>query len=115
VRAGLVTCGHLVFSVEHPIYTAPSSPGWVEVAGRRVWPVDNYLVEGPRSTDWLAKGVIKRHRTVGHYINALLRRGFAITHVEEWGPDDNQIAARPALADERHRPAFLLIRARVEP
>jgi SAM-dependent methyltransferase len=31
--------------------------------GRKIWPVDGYLNEGPRSTDWLAKGVIKQHRT----------------------------------------------------
>jgi hypothetical protein len=41
----------------------------------------------------------------------LLRRGFALAHVEEWGPTDAQIAARPALADERQRPPFLLVAA----
>ncbi len=113
VRDALVPGGHLVFSVEHPIYTAPANPGWtVEADGRRTWPVDGYLVEGPRSTDWLAKGVIKQHRTMGHYLNALLRHGFALEHVEEWGPDEAQIAARPELADERQRPPFLLVAAR---
>jgi SAM-dependent methyltransferase len=112
VRGGLVPGGHLVFSVEHPIYTAPMRPGWVaDTEGRKTWPVDSYLAEGPRSTDWLAKGVIKRHRTIGHYLNALIRHGFAIAHVEEWGPDDAQIAARPELADERQRPPFLLVSA----
>lgn len=113
VHDALVSGGHLVFSVEHPIYTAPSHPGWVtDAAGRKTWPVDGYLLEGPRSTDWLAKGVIKQHRTIGYYLNALLRHGFAISHVEEWGPDDAQIAARPELADERQRPPFLLVGAR---
>ena len=113
VHAGLVNGGHLVFSVEHPIYTAPASPGWViDASGRKTWPVDGYLVEGPRRTDWLTKGVIKRHRTVAHYVNALIRQGFTIDHVEEWGPDDGQIAVRPELADERQRPPFLLVGAR---
>lgn len=105
--------GALVFSAEHPIYTAPTHPGWsTDVDGRKTWPVDGYLAEGPRSTDWLAKGVIKQHRTIGTYLNLLLRQSFSLTHVEEWGPTDAQIAARPALADERQRPPFLLVAAR---
>jgi hypothetical protein len=79
---------------------------------RKTWPVDGYLEEGPRSTDWLAKGVIKQHRTLATYVNMLLRIGFVITHVEEWGPTQEQIAAKPAWADERQRPPFLLIAAR---
>jgi SAM-dependent methyltransferase len=113
VHRALVPGGSLVFSVEHPIYTAPAEPGWsVDAAGRKTWPVDRYLEEGPRATDWLAKGVIKQHRTLATYLNLLLRAGFAVTHVEEWGPTDAQIAARPALADERQRPPFLLVAAR---
>jgi SAM-dependent methyltransferase len=105
--------GRLVFSVEHPIYTAPGKPAWCDVPdGGKTWPVDSYLLEGPRSTDWLAKGVIKQHRTLATYINLLLRLGFVLSHVEEWGPTEAQIAARPALADERHRPPFLLLSAR---
>jgi hypothetical protein len=60
----------------------------------------------------LAKGVIKQHRTVTTYINMLLRSGFVVSHVEEWGPTDDQIASRPALADEPNRPPFLLVAAR---
>lgn len=113
VYRSLIPGGSLVFSVEHPIYTAPADPNWsLNAAGRKTWPIDGYLEEGPRSTDWLAKGVIKQHRTVATYINTLLRLGFAIVHVEEWGPTDEQIAARPTLADERQRPPFLLVAAR---
>ena len=113
VERALKSGGVLVFSVEHPIYTAPAQPGWVaDHAGRRTWPVDGYLMEGPRTTDWLAKGVVKQHRTIGAYLNLLLRLGFDLTRVEEWGPTDAQIAARPILADERQRPPFLLVAAR---
>jgi ubiquinone/menaquinone biosynthesis C-methylase UbiE len=113
VHRALKPGGALVFSAEHPIYTAPTHPGWSsDMGGQKTWPVDGYLVEGPRSTDWLAKGVIKQHRTIGTYLNLLLRQGFSLTHVEEWGPTDAQIAARPALADERQRPPFLLVAAR---
>ena len=113
VHRALVPGGYLVFSAEHPIFTAPAHPGWmVDADGRKRWPVDSYLCEGPRWTDWLAKGVIKQHRTLGTYLNLLLRLGFALTHVEEWGPTDEQIAVRPCLAEERQRPMFLLVAAR---
>ena len=113
VHRALIPGGHLVFSVEHPIFTAPTQPVWaVGVSGKKTWPVDSYLCEGPRRTDWLAKGVIKQHRTLATYLNCLLRLGFALSHIEEWGPTDEQIAARPALEDERQRPMFLLASVR---
>jgi SAM-dependent methyltransferase len=105
----LVPGGRLVFSVEHPIYTAPGRPGW---STDKTWPLDRYLEEGPRSTDWLAKGVVKQHRTIGTYLNLLLEQGFALSRVEEWGPTDAQIAAHPEWAAERQRPPFLLVSAR---
>ena len=109
----LVPGGCLVFSVEHPIFTAPRQPGWsIDVQGRRTWPVDAYLVEGPRQTDWLITGVIKQHRTFATYVNLLLRLGFVLSHIEEWGPSEEQIATQPALAHELERPTFLLISAR---
>jgi ubiquinone/menaquinone biosynthesis C-methylase UbiE len=113
VHRALVPGGRLVFSVEHPIFTAPAHPGWsVDAAGRRIWPVTGYLDEGPRATDWLAEGVIKQHRTLATYVNTLLRLGFVLAHVEEWGPTDEQIASQPSWADERQRPPFLLVAAR---
>ena len=109
----LVPGGSLVFSVEHPMLTAPAVQGWsANAAGRKTWPVDGYLDEGPRSTDWLTKGVIKQHRTMATYLNMLLRLGFTLSHVEEWGPTPEQIAALPSLAAEHQRPPFLLVAAR---
>ncbi|WP_235440491.1 class I SAM-dependent methyltransferase [Paenibacillus sp. DMB20] len=41
VHKSLLPGGHFVFSVEHPIYTAPKVPGWFKHAeGHRIWPVD---------------------------------------------------------------------------
>lgn len=112
VHRALVPGGRLVASVEHPIYTAPTRPGWsVDASGNKTWPIDNYQVEGRRSTDWLAKGVIKQHRTIGTYLNLLIGLGFTIARVEEWGPSDAQIEAWPALAEERLRPMMLLLAA----
>ena len=112
VHRSLLPGGHLVFSVEHPIFTAPSEPHWaLDAAGCKTWPVDRYLDEGPRSTDWLAKGVIKQHRTLASYINMLIGIGFVISHIEEWGPTEEQIAAQPNWAVERDRPPFLIVAA----
>ncbi len=109
----LVPGGTFIFSVEHPIYTAPTRPGWsIDSDGRRTWPVEGYLHEGRRVTDWLAPKVVKRHRMIASYLNLLLGLGFALSHVEEWGPTDAQIAARPDWAEERERPMFLLVSAR---
>lgn len=113
VHGALAPGGHLVVSVEHPIYTAPGNPGWTrDASDHAVWPLDRYLDEGPRSTDWLAKGVIKQHRTLATYVTLLLRLGFTLSHIEEWGPTPQQIADHPEWADERHRPPFLLLAAR---
>ncbi|KAA2213149.1 class I SAM-dependent methyltransferase [Teichococcus oryzae] len=112
LRRALRPGGHFVFTAEHPVFTAPSRPGWVRDAeGRDTWPVDGYLREGPRVTDWLAPGVVKQHRTLGTLLTLLIRAGFTLRHVEEWGPAEAQVAAQPELAAERERPAFLLVAA----
>jgi ubiquinone/menaquinone biosynthesis C-methylase UbiE len=104
--------GRFVFSVEHPMFTAPRAPRWIsDSEGGKTWPIDNYLVEGPRVTNWLAEGVVKQHRTLATYINLLAAQGFRIARAEEWGPSDAELAARPELADERQRPTFLLLSA----
>ena len=113
IARALVPGGALVFSVEHPIVTAPARPGWQKDAdGRASWPVNGYLDEGPRVTDWLAPGVIKQHRGLGSYLSLLLRQGFNLTHVEEWSPSLAQIEAHPDWAKDRERPFFLLVSAR---
>lgn len=112
IRAAMAPGGRLVFSIEHPIYMAAMRPGWLTTDdGRRVWALDSYQIEGRRETDWLAKGVVKYHRTIGTLINALIAARFRVDHVEDWGPGDADLARQPALAEEVHRPMMLLIRA----
>jgi SAM-dependent methyltransferase len=113
VHGALVAGGSFVFSIEHPIYMAPRRPAWsADAQGRRIWPLDSYLIEGPRVTDWLADGVVKHHRTLGATLNLLIGAGFQIERVEEFCPSPAQIAERPELEEERDRPMFLLVRAR---
>ena len=112
VHRSLVPGSYLVFSIEHPIYMAPTRPGWlIDSDGRKTWPVDRYSVEGPRRTDWLAKDVLKYHRTLGATLNTLIGAGFTIRHVQEWRPTDDQVAANPDLAEELERPMMLLVAA----
>jgi SAM-dependent methyltransferase len=113
VFRALVSGGHFVFSIEHPIYMASMKSGWMATDdGGRTWAVDHYAIEGPRVTDWLAKGVRKQHRTLGTTLNALIDAGFAIRRVVEWSPTPEQVAAQPSLADELERPMMVLVAAR---
>jgi SAM-dependent methyltransferase len=110
VHGALRPGSRLVCSVEHPMMTAPVKQGWSMGAdGREAWPVTGYLDEGPRVTDWLAKGVVKRHRTIGTYVALFHAAGFRLSHLVEWAPDLRQVAANPDWARERERPSFLLM------
>ncbi len=112
VHRGLVPGGRFVFSVEHPMYTAPAKPGWThDPHGRLAWPVNRYAEEGARSTDWLAKGVIKQHRTLATYVNRLIETGFTLTRLEEWSASAAEVAAHPDWAGADERPSFLLVAA----
>ncbi|MBN9280031.1 MAG: methyltransferase domain-containing protein [Hyphomicrobium sp.] len=113
VHAALIPGGHFVFSTEHPILMASRRAEWLpHLDGAPTWPVDSYLAEGARTTEWFRPGVVKYHRTLATTLNALIGAGFAIAHVEEYGPTLEQIAAQPEWAKERERPMFLLVSAR---
>lgn len=112
VYRALVPGGSFIFSVEHPIFTSPRHPNFIHDAeGNKVWGLDSYLSEGPRTTNWFAEGVIKQHRTIATYINILLTAGFVVSNLNEWGPSDEQIAKNPPWVENRDRPMFLLIKA----
>jgi len=113
IRRALASGGRLVFSMEHPVFTAPRHQAWRrEEDGRMTWPLDGYLAEGRRETEWFVPGVVKQHRMLATTLNALLAAGFALDRVEEFGPSEEQVAARPEWAKERERPMFLLVSAR---
>ncbi|MET2825380.1 class I SAM-dependent methyltransferase [Mesorhizobium shangrilense] len=112
VHEALVPGSCFVFTIEHPIYMAPSNPGWaLDETGRQTWPIDGYSVEGERRTDWLAKGVIKHHRTIGTTLNTLIDTGFRIDRLVEWRPTEEQIRDQPELDVEKERPMILIVSA----
>ncbi len=107
--------GVLVYSTEHPIFTARlPGDGWVlDDAGRRtLWGLDRYAEEGAREETWFVAGVRKVHRTVATLINGLVDAGLMIERVVEPVPSDQWLDAHPLAHDERRRPVFLLVRAR---
>lgn len=112
VHRALTAHAHFVFTIEHPIYMAAAHPRWfTDEEGRKTWPVNRYSIEGERRTDWLAKGVLKHHRTIGTTVNTLIRSGFAIRELVEFAPTAEQIAENSDLAEELERPMMLLVAA----
>jgi SAM-dependent methyltransferase len=106
--------GTLVFSTEHPIYTARlPGEGWVlDDQGERVgWQIDHYFEEGLREERWFIEGVQKYHRTVSTLLNAILAAGLRIDRVIEPVPDEDRLRQRAHEVDERRRPMFLLVGA----
>lgn len=112
LHQSLAPGGHLVFTIEHPIFMAAAHPHWLaDEDGRKTWPVNGYSIEGERRTDWFAKGVLKYHRTLGTTLNALMRAGFQLQRVGEFAPTPEQIQQMPALAEELERPMMLMVSA----
>jgi len=114
IAAWLAPGGVLVFSTEHPIYTARlPGDGWVvDEAGRRArWGIDRYSDEGPREESWFVAGVRKVHRPFATLINGLLDAGLVLERIVEPVPGEDWLRDRPQWRDERRRPMFLLVRA----
>ncbi len=109
----LVPEGTFVFSVEHPIFTAlPAQDWYYGPHGERLhWPVDHYQDEGLRHASFLDHDVVKYHRTVATYLNALIDSGLVITRLCEPQPVQEMLDRHPDMLDETRRPMFLLIAA----
>jgi SAM-dependent methyltransferase len=115
IAGWLVPRGVLVYSVEHPIYTARlPGDGWVvDDAGRgRRWALDRYADEGAREETWFVPGVRKVHRTLATLLNGLVDAGLVVERVVEPVPDEGWLDRHPQARHERDRPVFLLFRAR---
>lgn len=103
VAQWLTPGGSFVFSVEHPVVTAPLTAADCVV--------DDYADEGPRQRTWFVDGVIKYHRTVGTVLRVLREQGFRLDVVDEPVPTRSQAERSPQLAVHRRRPALLLVAA----
>jgi SAM-dependent methyltransferase len=115
IASWLTPGGLLVFSTEHPIFTARASDdGWGRDANGEPlhWRIDRYGREGVREEHWFREGVQKYHRTVSTLLNDLIDVGLMIERVIEPVPDHEMLRQRPDWATELRRPGFLLVRAR---
>ena len=81
----LVPSGRFVFSVEHPVLTS-CDRGRPPESKRQDWIVDDYHVSGRRVTTWMGQEVVKYHRTVGEYFEALRGAGFVVEGLREGRP-----------------------------
>ncbi|MBW3081942.1 class I SAM-dependent methyltransferase [Bifidobacterium phasiani] len=102
--------GTLVFSVEHPVFTAYGSQDWWYGPDGEIlhFPVDRYYYEGEREAVFLGEKVVKYHRTLTTYLGALPDNGFEITRVVEPMPPEDMIDL-PGMRDEMRRPMMLLV------
>jgi SAM-dependent methyltransferase len=100
-----------VFSIEHPIYTAPKTDKWHldEDTGLESWLLNGYGDEGERVRNWLGEDVRKYHRTTQTYLSTLLGCGFVLREFVEWMPSERDLVEHPDWTVERNRPAFLLV------
>ncbi|HEX2964093.1 MAG TPA: class I SAM-dependent methyltransferase [Ignavibacteriales bacterium] len=105
--------GSLVFSVEHPVFTAFGNQDWVyDEKGNKIhWPVDNYFIEGSREATFLGQKITKYHRTLTTYINSLIDNGFIIKKIVEPLPSEEMLEKNEAMREEFRRPMMLLISA----
>lgn len=113
VQHCLAVEGTFVLSVEHPVFTARAAQDWHYGPGgeRMHWPVDDYQKEGLRVARFLDHDVVKYHRTITSYMNALIDAGFVITKIAEPQPTQEALEKYPEMKDETRRPIFLLISA----
>ena len=104
--------GRFVFSVEHRS-TRPRAQDWQTAPDGTVlhWPVDRYRDEGERRTRWFVDGVVKYHRTIETYVNTLIAAGLFIARLEEPETTEENTGRSSRLAQDRRRPAFLLLAA----
>ncbi len=113
IAVWLKSGGELVFSVEHPVFTAYGTQDWYYDRNGEIlhFPVDNYYYEGKREAVFLGEKVTKYHRTLTTYLETLLKNGFMLQHVIEPQPPEEMMDLA-GMKDEMRRPMMLLVSAK---
>jgi SAM-dependent methyltransferase len=107
----LVPGGRLVCSVEHPVVTC-TADGW-SAPERETWLVDDYFASGPRDTTWLKARVIRYHRPLEDYVQALQAAGFVLDQLREARPRPERFADAAAFRRRLRVPRFLVLAGHV--
>lgn len=102
--------GHFIFSVEHPVITSHQL-SMKQGANRQDWIVDRYFVPGKREVSWMGGKVLKYHRTVEHYFQALLQCGFQVLNLRESEPQAQHFQDKKLLEKRQRVPLFLFLKA----
>ena len=108
IHRWLAPGGALIFSVEHPIYTAnrrQSPPPWCD-GPASTWGVADYFATGVR----IGEFGIKYHHTVSDYFTAFLDAGFELAGVSEPCPAAEVVQRYPKFAESEVRPPFLILK-----
>ena len=121
----LKTGKHFVVVMTHPCFRIPrqSNWGWDDEKKLEYRRVDHYMTETtvPILTPPFADSksfTLTFHRPLQSYIEALVRAGFCVDAMEEWGSNKNSLPGKRAKAENRARkeiPLFLALRARSIP
>lgn len=107
--------GILLFSIQHPIYTANMGrDNWItdERGSIQHFAMDRYQEEGMRREDWLVDGVIMYHRTIGTIVNTLLSNDLSIEKMVEPIPSEEILQQVPNFEKTLRSPPFLIIKAK---
>lgn len=109
----LIPGGYVVFTVEHPVFTASGSQDWHYGGDGSImhFPVDRYFEEGRRDTVFLGEQVTKYHRTLTTYLGCLLQEVFTITGIVEPTPPGELLRTVEGMEHELRRPMMLIISA----
>ncbi|MFV0526109.1 MAG: class I SAM-dependent methyltransferase [Acidimicrobiales bacterium] len=97
--------GSVVASAEHPIVSCRAEHEWCSTGHH--WPVDHYNETGMRQATWVVDNVVRYHRPVASWVNAVLGAGLVLTGLDE--PFD-PIGAGPVAAASVRRPPLLVLR-----
>lgn len=113
IKNWLVDGGHLVFTVEHPVFTAKGDQDWYydEQGEKLHFPVDHYFYEGKREAVFLNTKMTKYHRTLETYLETLLSQDFVLEHIKEPAPPVSMLEL-PGMKECMRRPMMLIVSAR---
>ena len=98
--------GRFVFSVQHPLTTSSFKS---KQAGekREDWIVDDYFHEGERKEPWINQTVVKYHRTLETYFQALRSACFNILDIREGKPERENFLEEEEYQRRRRIPLVL--------
>lgn len=106
--------GQLLFTIEHPVYTAGIRQEFKKDEDGLFWPVQGYFRPSVRDTNFLGCSVRKVHHTLSQILEPLIALSFHLDAVREVMPDEAFLEAHPELESELERPMMLIVKATKE-